>query len=216
MIVRNISQRKKQQQQLEESENRFRALYDNASFALGMAKGVKGVHELVNQAWVDLFGYSDVSEVLGIPIMDFVAPEDRAKVAKYAQLRNEGKVAPPVYEIEEAFEKTGLTFDMEMRVSTYTYEGELHSIAMITDISDRKAAQEDRDRIFNLSSDLITVLGFDGFFKQLNPAWEEVMGYETHELIGTSFSYHLFTLTTGIRRSEEVKKLSEASPYHSV
>lgn len=41
------------------------------------------------------------------------------------------------------------------------------------------------DVFFNLSHDLMIVLGYDGTVKQLNPAWEKVFGYSMNELLTT-------------------------------
>jgi PAS domain S-box-containing protein len=38
------------------------------------------------------------------------------------------------------------------------------------------------DRFFAISSGLLSVAGFDGYFKMLNPAWETVLGYSIDEL----------------------------------
>ena len=55
------------------------------------------------------------------------------------------------------------------------------------DITERKQAEEERDRIINLSHNLICVAGTDGFFKFLNPAWEEVLGYTRDEMLSRPF-----------------------------
>jgi PAS domain S-box-containing protein len=40
----------------------------------------------------------------------------------------------------------------------------------------------ERDVFFNLVADLICIAGFDGYFKQLNFAWEETLGFTLEEL----------------------------------
>ena len=55
------------------------------------------------------------------------------------------------------------------------------------DITDQKKAEEEKDQLFNLSLDLIGIAGFDGYFKQLNPSWELVLGYSLDELMAKPF-----------------------------
>lgn len=57
----------------------------------------------------------------------------------------------------------------------------------VTDIDEEVKAREDRDRFFNLSSDLICFAGADGYFKYVNPVWEQVLGYTEKELLSKPF-----------------------------
>jgi PAS domain S-box-containing protein len=51
----------------------------------------------------------------------------------------------------------------------------------------RARAQEEVDRIFTLSSDLITVANFDGYFTRVNPAVERILGYTEEELLARPY-----------------------------
>ncbi|MGL5063955.1 MAG: methyl-accepting chemotaxis protein, partial [Microcoleus sp.] len=50
------------------------------------------------------------------------------------------------------------------------------------EITDRKQAEEERDRFFTLSLDLLCIADFEGKFRRVNPAWVKTLGYTVEEL----------------------------------
>ena len=57
-----------------------------------------------------------------------------------------------------------------------------HWVSIERDITGRKRMDEDRDRLFNLSMDMLSVGSFDGYLTQVNPAWTQALGWSADEL----------------------------------
>jgi PAS domain S-box-containing protein len=62
------------------------------------------------------------------------------------------------------------------------------------DITERKLAEEaerysrkELDRLFEVSPEMIGIIGFDGRFKRLNPAWEKALGYPIDTMLSRQF-----------------------------
>ena len=80
-------------------------------------------------------------------------------------------------------------------------------------IADLKRTEEERDRLFNLSIDMLCVAGFDGHFKQVNPAWTRTLGWSAEELTKPAWLDLVHpddmaaTIAAGdrLRRGEEVR-----------
>ena len=53
--------------------------------------------------------------------------------------------------------------------------------------SARIAAEQERDRFFNLSIDLLAVANFDIYFTRLNPAWEKLLGFPIAALMARPY-----------------------------
>ncbi len=58
---------------------------------------------------------------------------------------------------------------------------------LITDITALKEAEEERDRFFTMSLDMLAIAGFDGHWRRLNPSFTETLGYSVAEMLETSF-----------------------------
>jgi PAS domain S-box-containing protein len=50
-------------------------------------------------------------------------------------------------------------------------------------VHDKLEAETRRNRFFTLAVDMLAIAGFDGHFRQLNPAWEKALGFSAAELL---------------------------------
>jgi PAS domain S-box-containing protein len=82
---------------------------------------------------------------------------------------------------EEALERAHA--ELEWRVAERTRQLTEVNQALEKEIAERKQAEAQRDRFFISSPDMLCIAGMDGYFKRLNPAFTQMLGYTTDELM---------------------------------
>ncbi|MEG4088088.1 PAS domain S-box protein [Microcoleus sp. Pol12B4] len=89
--------------------------------------------------------------------------------------------------------------------------------AVAIEITDRKKAEVERDRFFTLSLDLVCIIGFEGKFKRINPAWENTLGYKAHELEDNYYIdlVHPDDRESTIEQAEKVASGAELKSYEN-
>jgi len=82
----------------------------------------------------------------------------------------------------EGLRKNGSKFPLELAVNEMRIGGERWFTGITRDISDRKRAETERDRFFALGLDLFCIADFTGYFRRINPAFSQVLGWTADEL----------------------------------
>ena len=194
-VNQDITARKETEDALRESETKLRAILDYSRDAIGVSKD--GIRTIVNPAYLSLFGYESADEIIGKPVIDFVAPESRGLVMETANKRARGEPVPSLYEVK-ALKKDGTTFWMEGSISHYVLKGEKYTLAIFRDVTDRRRA-EDELRMLKHSIDVYHDgaywMNADNEFIYVNEAACKVAGYTREELIGKTIFDIAPTLT---------------------
>jgi PAS domain S-box-containing protein len=124
---------------LEESETRFRAMFENSAIGLVLA-GLDGLPRMVNPAIVRMTGYSE-QELLQLPGMELSYPEDREQSVIPMQELLEGRQT--TFQTENRFvRKNGDIYWVRQTISTVcdTDGKPLNLVIMVEDIDEQKKA----------------------------------------------------------------------------
>jgi diguanylate cyclase (GGDEF)-like protein/PAS domain S-box-containing protein len=138
-MVLDVTERKNAEHWLRQSEERFEKVFRASPGAIAIARLSDGRYFDVNEAWVEIFGYSR-EEVIGRSSLDigtWVDPPERSRFAE--EIRRRGALR----DFEVRFrKKSGETIHALASAELIDIGGEPHVIVPILDITDRKRAEE--------------------------------------------------------------------------
>jgi PAS domain S-box-containing protein len=189
VLVHTLTDRRRAEEQLRESEERYRRLVEH-SFD-GVAIHREGRIVFVNQAGARLLGAAGPEAVLGRPMLDFVHPEYRDVVIDRVQDTEPGGRAGSLIE-EKLVRLDGKELDAEVAGIEVTHEARPAVQVVFRDITARKEAEralresEARFRIlFDLSPQAIALTELaSGRIIDVNARFLEITGYEEGEVVG--------------------------------
>ena len=110
-----------QESALREFDKHCHALLENSRDAITYVH--EGMHLYANPAYLEMFGFTDKSELEGIPLMDMVATEDQGKVKEFLKKHSKEQDASSSLEVK-GLRPNGNTFSALMEFSPASVEGE--------------------------------------------------------------------------------------------
>jgi PAS domain S-box-containing protein len=133
-IIHDITERKRTEEALRESEERFRKFADEATFE-GIIIHDEGKILDVNKQFSTMHGY-ERTELMGIDSFKTIAPESREIVLKHIQ----GGYEKPYAAV--GLKKDGSAFPIEIHAKTIPFHGKMVRAVAVRDITERKQAEE--------------------------------------------------------------------------
>lgn len=192
-IMRNISERKKFEEELLQQKTSFENIFNNAIDAIYVQKA-DGTFIDINKAVVEMYGYTR-EELIGQSPAKVSAPgmNDLEKVAQHIEKAYQG--------IPQQFEfwgkrKNGEIFLKDVRLSSGIYFGEKVIFAFALDISKRKEAEnrlrESEEKFRRIIRDLdvgFFIATLDGVLVDYNKAFCKILGLDARKNHRNSLLY---------------------------
>jgi PAS domain S-box-containing protein/putative nucleotidyltransferase with HDIG domain len=191
--LQDITDRKKVEQALIDSEEKYRNLFDNAMEAIFVAR--EGRIIFFNPGSVSLTGYS-AEELVERPFTDFIHPDDKGMVIDRHIKRLKGETIPQRYEFR-IIQKNGGVRWVELSAALMTWEGQPATLNFLEDITDRKLAQTslaDSEAKYRLladnTADGVWLLDMDLKLLYCSPASSKQSGFTVDEIKAMSMEQY--------------------------
>jgi PAS domain S-box-containing protein len=189
-IGRDITARKKAEEAMRASEEQYRAIFNASADALILwDSSYRRVD--VNPAYERTYGWSR-EEVIGQSFEhQYSEPESIAPRRELVRRALAGEACQAEL---EAIRKDGSRILTEVHTIPFRHRGEPHVLAIVRDITERKAAEaalraseEQYRAIFNASADAMML--WDSRLRRVdvNPAHKTIFGFERSEVVGRGF-----------------------------
>ena len=181
--IHDITDKKKAEEALIDSEERFRALSEASFEAIFLSE--QGICISQNETARKMFGYSH-EEAMGRPCTDWIAPESRENVTRNVFAGDEH-----AYEAM-GMKKNGEVFPVEIQGRMIGFGGKQVRVTALRDISQRKRVEESlalsEGRFREIIEDVneIAIQGYDQnrYVTFWNLASEKLYGYSAEEAKG--------------------------------
>ena len=180
-ITRDITERKRSELLIRQSEQRFKTLAD-ATFE-GIVISADGKILDCNDQLTRILGY-DRSEIIGQQIAKFIAPEDIGKVNSNLRLGGDVRID------HSMIRKDGASIVVEAHGKNIEQDGSIIRITSIRDITERtrlaaeiKKEKEKFEMLIQTSGDGIHILDPAGNVVEVNEKFCEMLGYTRDELL---------------------------------
>ena len=184
-IVRDITERKRMEEALRESENKFRDLAEKSLVGVYLIQD--GIFKYVNTRLAEINGYTVEELIDKKGPKDLVFPQDWPMVEENIRKRVSGEVESLHFEFRE-ITKDNRVINLETYGSRTMYQGRPAIVGTVLDITERKRAEmklrESEERFRQLAENIREVfyISEQGSTQYVSPAYMEIWGRSPQHL----------------------------------
>lgn len=204
LMTSDISEHKRIEKALRDSEARFRTLIEGANMGVVVIRDDQIL--FANQALAEMIGYDRSEEIVALGSVDaYVAPEDRARMRAYREARITGEAVPSSHEFR-ALRKDGGERWFESHPSIIAWDDEPSILVIMHDVTERRRATDALERsearfrsLLEQSKQGISIQ-VDDRLVFANQAYAEIYGYDRPDDIVALGSIDAYAASEDIAR----------------
>ncbi|MEM1172035.1 MAG: PAS domain-containing protein [Cyanobacteria bacterium P01_H01_bin.35] len=136
-------------------------------------------------------------------------------IATYLAILISRWMTKPIYKLLKATQKSNLTeedLSLKQEIVKFT---EIEDLAeSFKQINERLENKFQQSNFFDISVDLLAIVGTDGYFKQLNPSWSRILGYSLEELLAVPYFEFVHPEDKNITITETKKIIEGATAFN--
>ena len=188
--AREITERKQAEDDLKESEERFRALLQNNSDIIAVLDA-DGTKRYVAPSSERVLGYS-AEEWLGSNMLEDVHPDDveEAKAVIGELLEDPGGVTPPL-ELRMRHKDGSWRYVEKVLTNLLQVPSVGGLVVNARDVTERKQSEGLADSLVRNVSDLVMVINAGGYINYLSPSVEDLLGFEPSDVLESSVADYI-------------------------
>jgi len=189
-IQRDITERKKMEEAVRQSEENYRALFDSTVIGTIVIDAETKKLVMANKAATEMLGFSSPEEFIGLDALANIPPEDKENIGKLMatdmfeqDLRQTREFQVPT--------KDGREIWISASAAQIIHDGKMAGLACFTDITERKRAEEAIRRAaeewretFDSITDAISIHDRDFKILRANKAFADIFHKKPSQIIG--------------------------------
>jgi PAS domain S-box-containing protein len=185
-IFRDITDRKRAERALRESEEKYRLVVENANEAIIVIQDE--ILRFVNPKTTETTGYSK-DELISRPFVELIHPDDRKMVSEHLK-RLESEKSSDVYSFRIVDKKGNIKW-LEVSSVLINWDDRPATLNFLSDVTERKQAEEELRKseqkyrtTFEHTGTAMTIVEEDTTISLANTEFERLSGYRKEEIEG--------------------------------